>query len=81
MVTASTAQGAEPIPGLEQAHGLDFSAHTRMSGIDLPDGRIIRKGAVSAIVGRPSNIRPEGAFRSSKTSQTAFRERVPLHSQ
>ena len=51
MVTASTAQGAEPIPGLDQAHGLDFSAHTRMSGIDLPDGRIIRKGAVSAIVG------------------------------
>ena len=51
MVTASTAQGAQPIPGLEQAHGLDFSAHTRMSGIDLPDGRIIRKGAVSAIVG------------------------------
>ena len=51
MVTASTAQGAEPIPGLDQAHGLDFSAHTRMSGIDLPDGRIIRKGAVSAIAG------------------------------
>ncbi len=51
VITASTAQGAEPIPGLEQAHGLDFSAHTRMSGIDLPDGRIIRKGAVSAIVG------------------------------
>ncbi|MHB1630066.1 MAG: potassium-transporting ATPase subunit KdpB [Bacilli bacterium] len=30
----------EPIP---------FSAHTRMSGIDLSDGRQIRKGAVSAI--------------------------------
>jgi potassium-transporting ATPase ATP-binding subunit len=39
------------INGLEQAHGLDFSAHTRMSGIDLPDGKMIRKGAVSAIVG------------------------------
>jgi K+-transporting ATPase ATPase B chain len=51
VVTASTALGAEPIPGLDQAHGLDFSAHTRMSGIDLPDGKIIRKGAVSAIVG------------------------------
>jgi potassium-transporting ATPase ATP-binding subunit len=49
VVTASTTQGAEPMPGLDQAHGLDFSAHTRMSGIDLPDGRIIRKGAVSAI--------------------------------
>jgi K+-transporting ATPase ATPase B chain len=51
VVTASTAQGAQAIPGLEQAHGLDFSAHTRMSGIDLPDGKMIRKGAVSAIVG------------------------------
>jgi K+-transporting ATPase ATPase B chain len=49
VVTASTARGAEPIPGLEQANGLDFSAHTRMSGIDLPDGKMIRKGAVSAI--------------------------------
>ena len=51
VVSASTAQGAQPIPGLEPAHGLDFSAHTRMSGIDLPDGKMIRKGAVSAIVG------------------------------
>jgi potassium-transporting ATPase ATP-binding subunit len=50
IVSATAAQGAEQIPGLEQAQGLDFSAHTRMSGIDLPDGRIIRKGAVSAIV-------------------------------
>lgn len=30
----------EPVP---------FSAHTRMSGLDLPDGSQIRKGAVSAI--------------------------------
>ena len=50
VVSASIAQGAEPTPGLDQAQGLDFSAHTRMSGIDLPDGKIIRKGAVSAIV-------------------------------
>jgi potassium-transporting ATPase ATP-binding subunit len=50
IVSATTAQGAEEIPGLDQAQGLDFSAHTRMSGIDLPDGMIIRKGAVSAIV-------------------------------
>jgi potassium-transporting ATPase ATP-binding subunit len=50
VVSACVAQGAEPIPGLDQAHGLDFSAHTRMSGIDLPSGKIIRKGAVSAIV-------------------------------
>ena len=35
------AADGEPVP---------FSAHTRMSGIDLKDGRQIRKGAVSAIV-------------------------------
>jgi K+-transporting ATPase ATPase B chain len=31
------------------ARRLDFSAQTRMSGADLPDGRIIRKGAISAV--------------------------------
>ncbi len=34
----------------EHAKGLDFSAETRMSGTDLPDGRVIRKGAVDAVV-------------------------------
>jgi K+-transporting ATPase ATPase B chain len=38
------------VSGLDQAKGLDFSAQTRMSGTNLPDGKIIRKGAVSAIV-------------------------------
>lgn len=28
---------------------IEFSAHTRMSGVDLPDGRILRKGATDAI--------------------------------
>ncbi len=37
--TLPTFEG-EPVP---------FSAHTRMSGIDLADGRQVRKGAVSAI--------------------------------
>jgi K+-transporting ATPase ATPase B chain len=35
---------------LEQARGLDFSAETRMSGTDLPDAQVIRKGAVDAVV-------------------------------
>jgi len=35
---------------LAQAKGLDFSAETRMSGTDLPDGQVIRKGAVDAVV-------------------------------
>jgi K+-transporting ATPase ATPase B chain len=29
---------------------IEFSAHTRMSGIDLPDGRRIRKGAPDAVI-------------------------------
>ncbi|MFB2936147.1 potassium-transporting ATPase subunit KdpB [Aerosakkonemataceae cyanobacterium BLCC-F154] len=35
----------------KQAEGIEFSAKTRMSGTDLPDGREIRKGAVDAIKG------------------------------
>ncbi|MGO9774123.1 MAG: potassium-transporting ATPase subunit KdpB, partial [Roseiarcus sp.] len=50
VVAISIARGAEPIPGLDQASGLDFSAATRMSGLDFPDGRTIRKGAVGAVV-------------------------------
>ncbi len=35
----------------EGATGLDFSAKTRMSGTDLPDGTEVRKGAVDAVKG------------------------------
>jgi len=67
VVAISIAHGADPIPGLDQASGLDFSAATRMSGLDFPDGRTIRKGAVGAVVraikdkfGReaPSDLQP-----------------------
>ena len=50
VVANSASRGALPMPSLDQAKGLEFSAQTRMSGTDLPDGRIIRKGAVSAVV-------------------------------
>jgi K+-transporting ATPase ATPase B chain len=50
VISASVARGVQLAPGLDKAKGLDFSAQTRMSGIDLADGRVIRKGAVSAIV-------------------------------
>ena len=33
----------------DRARRLEFSAQTCMSGVDLPDGRVIRKGAVSAV--------------------------------
>jgi len=48
--TNSVSRGAGPISGLEAAKGLEFSAHTRMSGTDFADGRVIRKGAVSAVI-------------------------------
>ncbi len=41
--------GAQRDPMLDRARRLDFSAETRMSGTDMPDGRIIRKGAVGAV--------------------------------
>ena len=28
---------------------IEFTAQTRMSGVDLPDGRVVRKGASDAI--------------------------------
>src|SRR5664280_1802778 len=34
---------------LDRCVRLDFSAETRMSGVDLSDGRVIRKGAVNAV--------------------------------
>ncbi|WP_373535386.1 potassium-transporting ATPase subunit KdpB [Microcoleus sp.] len=43
--------------------GLDFSAKTRMSGTDLPDGTEVRKGAVDAVKGfvrsRGGNFGPD----------------------
>jgi K+-transporting ATPase ATPase B chain len=50
VVAVSVARGAEMVSGLDLATGLDFSAATRMSGVDFPDGRISRKGAVGAVV-------------------------------
>ena len=42
--------GAQRVESLDRSRHLEFSAETRMSGVDLPDGRIVRKGAVSAVV-------------------------------
>ena len=42
-------------PTLDRARRLDFSADTRMSGTDMPDGRIIRKGAVNAVASFVAN--------------------------
>ncbi|HEY5782619.1 MAG TPA: potassium-transporting ATPase subunit KdpB [Lysobacter sp.] len=37
------------VPEPEQAHYVQFTAQTRMSGVDLTDGRVIRKGSGDAI--------------------------------
>jgi potassium-transporting ATPase ATP-binding subunit len=50
IVANSAKRGAHPIPCLDTARGMEFSAYTRMSGTDLADHRMIRKGAVSAVV-------------------------------
>lgn len=49
VVAFGLANGARAAPGIDAAKGLDFSAETRMSGIDMPDGKLYRKGAVSAV--------------------------------
>ncbi len=45
-MTNSAGVGALP----QGARFIEFSAQTRMSGVDLPDGRVIRKGAVDAVI-------------------------------
>ncbi len=43
--------GGAPLGGLPPgARFVEFTAQTRMSGIDLPDGRVIRKGAADAVI-------------------------------
>ena len=42
--------GAHRDSQLDLALPFDFSSQTRMSGVDLPDGHIVRKGAVDAVL-------------------------------
>lgn len=55
--------GAEVDFDIRKAEGIEFSAKTRMSGTNLPDGSEVRKGAVDAIKGfvrsRSGKITPE----------------------
>ena len=50
VVAAAETNGARPLSLAEGAMRFDFSAETRMSGVDLRDGRIVRKGAVEAVI-------------------------------
>lgn len=55
--------GAEVKFDRTRAEGIEFSARTRMSGTDLPDGIQVRKGAVDAVKGfvrsRGGNFAPD----------------------
>jgi potassium-transporting ATPase ATP-binding subunit len=53
IVVAAKAVGVgsdEELNAPSDAKFITFSAQTRMSGVDLPDGRIIRKGAPDAVI-------------------------------
>ena len=50
IVKAFVALGQTPASIPSNAEFIPFSAQTRMSGVDLPDGRRIRKGASDAII-------------------------------
>ena len=49
VITFAEKLGAKREALLDRGVRLDFSAETRMSGVDLSDGRVIRKGAVNAV--------------------------------
>ncbi len=51
----------------EGAHFVPFAAQTRMSGVDLPDGRVVRKGAAAAIESYVSNGNGRFSGRVQKT--------------
>ena len=50
IVSCAEQLGARADSQLNHAQPFDFSAQTRMSGVDFPDGHIVRKGAVNAVV-------------------------------
>ena len=50
IVKAFEKKGLGPVEVTPGARFVAFSAQTRMSGVDLPDGRLIRKGAADAII-------------------------------
>jgi potassium-transporting ATPase ATP-binding subunit len=63
IVKLAESLGAKLDFSAKNAEGIEFSAKTRMSGIDLPNGVEIRKGAVDAIKGfvrsRNGQLTPE----------------------
>jgi potassium-transporting ATPase ATP-binding subunit len=81
IVTAALAAGVPQtaITAPEGSQFVEFTAHTRMSGIDLADGRQIRKGAPDAII---AHLRafgtPPPADLAGLVTQTAAQGATPL---
>lgn len=73
IVRLAEGMGVQVDFNIEKAEGVEFSARTRMSGTDLPDGGEVRKGAVEAIRGF---VRSRGG-QPSEDVNTAY-ERVSL---
>ncbi|MBV8248386.1 MAG: potassium-transporting ATPase subunit KdpB [Comamonas sp.] len=73
-------QGARDSCEQDKAVGTDFSAETRMSGTDLADGRVIRKGAVGAVanyVSRTYGASPPADLQA-LTEKVALKGATPL---
>ena len=64
----------------EGAHRLDFSAQTQMSGADLPDRQMIRKGAVSAVARHVADLfgTPEPVGLKQAADRVARKGATPL---
>ena len=62
----------ERIPG---AVFVPFTAQTRMSGLDLPDGTQVRKGAGSAVTGVARGVR----CRTARSDSSAAGQRDGCH--
>jgi potassium-transporting ATPase ATP-binding subunit len=72
--------GAKREAALDGCRRMDFSAETRMSGVDLPNGRVIRKGAVNAVVRHVAEVFGNAAPSDLKgaADQVAMKGATPL---
>jgi K+-transporting ATPase ATPase B chain len=74
---ARNAEGDAPVPS--GARFVPFTAQTRMSGIDLPDGRQIRKGAPDAILRHIKKLNGNVPASAEKTvAEVASKGATPL---
>ncbi|MBV8192212.1 MAG: potassium-transporting ATPase subunit KdpB [Alphaproteobacteria bacterium] len=63
-----------------KARAVEFTAETRMSGVDMPDGRVIRKGAVGSVIQHAAMVfhQPEPADVRAVANDVANKGATPL---